>query len=310
MRTGGRRTQSQRPACRDCSGHPASLGEVTGVSEGMRAAPATPLRSYLGPYEGYRLVGYGPGVHLGTPAPEVTVVLSLDAPVVITTTSHPDQPEGAWDALASGLATTAVTIAHDGNQHGVQLALTPAGSRALLGVPSAALGAWIVDLGDVLGSDTTELVDRIAAEPLWPRRFAILDEILLRRVSGGESSIDPHLQRAWHLLTGPGAPRVTDVARDVGWSRRHLITRFTAEYGIGPKDAMRVARFDRSKRLQRRSPDMTLAAVAAHCGFADQSHLAREWRSLAGVPPSTWRADEQFPLVQDAEDAQRASSRA
>lgn len=286
----------------------ARLGEVTGVSEGMRAAPAPALRSYLGPYEGYRLSGFGPGVHLGTPAPELTVVLSLDAPVSISTTSHPAQPAGAWNALASGLATTAVTIEHDGNQHGIQLALTPAGSRALLGVPAAALGAWIVDLDDVLGSDATELADRIAAQPQWPARFAILDEVLLRRC--GESAVDANLTRAWHLLTGTEVRRVADVARDIGWSRRHLVTRFTAEFGIGPKDTMRVARFDRSKRLQRRRPDLTLADVATRCGFYDQAHLAREWRSIAGVPPSRWRADEMFPLVQDDDLADGALSRA
>ncbi|MGW0044619.1 helix-turn-helix domain-containing protein [Rhodococcus sp. NPDC003348] len=281
---------------------------MTGVSQGMRAAPAAPLRPYLGPYEGYRLSGFEAGVHLGTPAPELTVVLSLDAPVTIAATSHPAQPAGAWDALASGLATTAVAIEHDGNQHGVQLALTPAGSRALLGVPAAALGAWIVDLDDVLGSDATELADRIAAESEWPARFAILDDVLLRRC--GDSGVDDNLARAWHLLTGTTARRVADVARDIGWSRRHLVTRFTAEFGIGPKDAMRVARFDRSKRLQRRLPGLSLADVAARCGFYDQAHLAREWRSLAGVPPSRWRAEELFPLVQDECPAGEAPSRA
>lgn len=274
----------------------------------MRAAPAAPLRPLLGPYEGYRLSGFDSGVHLGTPAPELTVVIALDAPVAISTTSHPQQPAGAWDTLASGLSTRAVTIEHDGNQHGIQLALTPAGSRALLGMPAAALGAWIVDLGDVLGSDAGELADRIAAEPRWPARFAILDEILLRRCL--DAAVDERLARAWRLLTGPGAPRVHDVARDIGWSRRHLITRFTAEFGIGPKDAMRVARFDRSKRLQLRRPGLTLADVAASCGFYDQAHLAREWRSLAGVPPSRWRAAELFPLVQDDVPADGAPSRA
>ncbi|EME21383.1 helix-turn-helix domain-containing protein [Rhodococcus triatomae] len=279
---------------------------MTGVSQGARALPAPPLRSFLGPYAGYRLSGYPPGVHLGMPAPELTVVVSLDSPLAVTATAHPEQPAGAWGALASGLATSAVTIAHDGTQHGVQLALTPAGSRALLGAPAGALGAWIVDLRDVLGPDARELTERIAAEPGWPGRFAILDEVLLRRAV--DDAVDRNLARAWQRLTSPGAPRVADVAREIGWSRRHLVGRFTAEFGVGPKDAMRVARFHRSKGLQQLCPSMTLADVAARCGFYDQAHLAREWRALAGVPPSRWRADEQFPLVQDDARFDGASS--
>jgi AraC-like DNA-binding protein len=44
-----------------------------------------------------------------------------------------------------------------------------------------------------------------------------------------------------------------------------------------------------------------LADVAADCGYADQQHLAREWRALAGCSISTW-LDEELPFVQDAVD--------
>ena len=36
----------------------------------------------------------------------------------------------------------------------------------------------------------------------------------------------------------------------------------------------------------------TLADLAADCGFYDQAHLAREFRDLAGCPPSVWLAEE------------------
>jgi AraC-like DNA-binding protein len=41
----------------------------------------------------------------------------------------------------------------------------------------------------------------------------------------------------------------------------------------------------------------TLAGLAAECGYYDQAHLAREFRSLAGCPPSQWLAEE-FRFVQ------------
>jgi AraC-like DNA-binding protein len=45
-----------------------------------------------------------------------------------------------------------------------------------------------------------------------------------------------------------------------------------------------------------------LAEIAARCGYADQAHLTREWRELAGCTPSTWLAEE-LPSVQDGEHA-------
>ena len=35
-----------------------------------------------------------------------------------------------------------------------------------------------------------------------------------------------------------------------------------------------------------------MADLAAACGYFDQAHLAREFRSLAGCPPSQWLAEE------------------
>jgi AraC-like DNA-binding protein len=41
----------------------------------------------------------------------------------------------------------------------------------------------------------------------------------------------------------------------------------------------------------------SFASLAAECGFYDQAHLAREFRALAGCPPSQWLAEE-FRFIQ------------
>jgi AraC-like DNA-binding protein len=46
-------------------------------------------------------------------------------------------------------------------------------------------------------------------------------------------------------------------------------------------------------------PGGLLADLAADCGYYDQAHLAREFRDLAGCPPSQWLAEE-FRNVQAA----------
>jgi AraC-like DNA-binding protein len=91
---------------------------------------------------------------------------------------------------------------------------------------------------------------------------------------------------------------VSELAAGTGWSERHLTSRFRAEIGLTPKAAARVIRFDRARRLlvrhltQPAASGYRLADLAADCGYYDQAHLAREFRTLAGCPPSQWLAEE------------------
>jgi AraC-like DNA-binding protein len=105
---------------------------------------------------------------------------------------------------------------------------------------------------------------------------------------------------AWdRLVTRRGSTPVTAIAAEVGWSRRHLTARFDQEFGLTPKVAARVLRFEASVARLRAAPHARIADVAAAAGFADQAHMSREWRDLAGCAPSRWISEE-FPYVQAA----------
>lgn len=114
---------------------------------------------------------------------------------------------------------------------------------------------------------------------------------------------------AWDLLVGSrGRARVDEVAREVGWSRRHLSARFRAEFGLPPKAVARIARFDHARQLLTATPLGQIATVAADCGYADQAHLTRDWRQLADRAPRRWLAEEVLPFLQDAAVAQMPGS--
>jgi AraC-like DNA-binding protein len=223
----------------------------------------------------------------------------------------PGESREAFTAMVGGLHQAPALISHLGVQHGIQLAVTPAGARSLFGVPAGELAGLAVPLDVLLGPAADRLVERLGAAPDWPERFAVLDDVLCRarranRHATGVSS--PEVAHAWRLLqASAGAAAVRDLAAEVGWSRRHLTERFRQEIGLPPKVAARVLRFERARQAllvpSPRGP--RLADVAAACGYADQAHLTREWRELAGCTPSRWLAEEapwlHVPFVQDEE---------
>jgi AraC-like DNA-binding protein len=276
----------------------------TVIDEHCRRRPAGPLRRYVAHYTGYRQRGVPPARHRGLPSPYLTLIFTLDEPLVILAHPDPRQPPGDFGALLGGLHSAPALITHDGAQSGIQVALRPLGARGLLGLPAGELAEIDVPADAVLGGACAELRARTLAAPGWPERFAVLDEILLRLAGHArpEAQAAPEVRWAWReLLTAGGAVRITDLAAQTGWSARHLTSRFRTELGLTPKAAARVIRFDRARHLLIRNalsisgaPDNghRLADLAATCGYFDQAHLAREFRSLAGCPPSTWLTEE------------------
>ena len=95
-----------------------------------------------------------------------------------------------------------------------------------------------------------------------------------------EAPADPMLAEVVRLV-GAGLP-VAEVAETVGVIHRQLHRRSLVAFGYGPKVLARILRLQRALALAR--DGSSFAAVAAEAGYADQAHLAREVRALAGAP--------------------------
>jgi AraC-like DNA-binding protein len=273
-----------------------------------RRAPVPALRPYVGALSGYAYPGAPPLLHRGLPSRALTIVLSLDEPVGV---AWPGAAVDKFDALVGGLHSTAVRIGESPNTAGVQLALTPAGCRALLGLPAAELASRVVHLEDLLGRPTRGLADELRSQPGWPQRFDVIERLLLRaaavRSAGAADRPGPELAWAWRrLCRTAGALGVQELAQEVGWSRRYLTERFHAEYGLPPKVTARVLRFERGVDRLRRVPLTRLADLAADLGYADQAHLSREWQALAGCSPTQWLAEE-FPAVRGSQSSKTSA---
>lgn len=238
-----------------------------------------------------------PAAHRGLPSPYLTVIFTLDEPLVIAEHPDPRQPASVHTTLAGGLHTSPALIVHQGSQSGIQLSLSPLGARALLGVPASELAIIDVEGSDVIGELAKEIQERIAAAVSWPARFAVLDEVLSGLLHSGERKVRPEVSYVWRrLVADGGAVPISELAADTGWSDRHLRAAFRAEIGLTPKAAARVIRFHRAARtLQRRATagrDLGIADIAASCGYYDQAHLDLDFRAMAGTSPTSWVAQE------------------
>src|SRR5690606_26052467 len=88
----------------------------------------------------------------------------------------------------------------------------------------------------------------------------------------------------------PDVLRVEQVADRLGVSVRtvqRLARRFV---GVPPAAMIRRRRLQEAAQRLREDPATEVAAVAAELGYADQAHLAADFRTVLGFTPSAYRS--------------------
>jgi len=139
----------------------------------------------------------------------------------------------------------------------------------------AALDAFDAPIEDLRFSDViARLADALAAcDP--PRRI----EAKAQRAA--------QLTRAY-LDEARDLPSSKTLEQLTGLTRFEVARQFRRCLGTSPHRYATMRRLERAKRLI--AADAPLADVAAASGFADQSHMTRQFKQAYGVAPGKWRA--------------------
>lgn len=257
---------------------------VAGRCEMRRRLPGPALEGIVTDICGYRETAPGHFHNVEYASLIVPLVISFAEPFAIGLGKAPGDND-RFASFAAGLFAGPVVIESFGGACCVQVNFTPLGARRFFRQPMSELTDSMVVLDDVLGAKGMALRERLGNAPDWAARFDIAEAFVAARL---ENAAETPLEIAWaydRIITSGGRTRISALAERLGRSRKHLASGFSDAIGIGPKTLSRIVRFNRALGLSRQQT-VDWADIAADCGYADQAHLVREFRDLAGETPT------------------------
>jgi len=165
---------------------------------------------------------------------------------------------------------------------------TPVGCRAALGVDPAAVAGRVEDLMETL-PPAADLRERLLAAP---DPEGMLDLVVGCLADGLHFDV-PRLDRCERAVTmlqeDPVRP-IADVVAALGVSHGHLDREFTRIVGLASRRLARLLRVERLLEAIDLDGDVSWADLAAHLGWADQSHMIRDVKRHTGSTPSAYVA--------------------
>jgi AraC-like DNA-binding protein len=148
---------------------------------------------------------------------------------------------------------------------------------------------------------------RFEALRLWPWSWALIGDRPLAELRGRWLAFDgpPAAEIEQRLAAEPGlaaigrailgAATVEEMGVATGMSPRTLQRWFARHVGLPPRTYLRLLRFHKAFEQVPEQP--SLADHAAARGYADQAHMARDFRAMAGVPAKQARRTAKGPFL-------------
>jgi AraC-like DNA-binding protein len=204
--------------------------------------------------------------------------------------------QSAAPPLVVGLQTRYAVLDTAAMQLLMGAVLKPGGAHGLFAVPADDFHNAVVPLDLLWGSEAADLRNRLRGASTVDAKLEQLEAALQRRAAARRAPHPVVRQALYSFRAQPVMRRVAEVRRETGLSHRRFSELFRQQVGLTPKLYCRVLRFGSVVRQIAAGAVVDWADVALGCGYADQAHLAHEFRDFSGITPGTYLASERHHL--------------
>jgi AraC-like DNA-binding protein len=240
-------------------------------------------------YEGYREMSLNFLAHLEVATPKVVLIINFGPPYRLTGPAHPAGEGECFSSFVAGLTDTYTHVASAGPAYTLQVDFTPLGAYRFFGMPMHLLANRVVSPGAIDKALGARFIEQLHEVPSWEIRFALLDQLILKRLTLTQDHCVDVVAWAWRqLYESRGSVAIGVLADEAGCSAKHFIAQFREQLGLPPKALARMLRFGHVISLLERDTAPDWSALARQSGYYDQAHFIKDFRQFAGVTPGDY----------------------
>ena len=198
--------------------------------------------------------------------------------------------------IFAGQLSGPLTLQSGANAGVMGVRFWPAATRALLRLPMNEATNQRLDMHDILGANSSTLIDEVFLARDAVARVAVMERFLMRHLLHSRNAEKLTHQHAammhcvQSLYYSDGEISMDRLAYTANLSSRQLERRFLNEVGISPKLLASIFRFRRVFNFLE-SPNVKVAQwteAALSAGYFDQPHMIRDFKRFAGLQPQAF----------------------
>lgn len=148
----------------------------------------------------------------------------------------------------------------------------------------------VIDLSNISDKAVNILYSRLLETTTWNKRIELIEKLLLDRLSFSQrklSKVAVVSSIMNEISQDDFFDNIENVASRYGITSRYVQKLFLQYTGLTPKLYSKINRFQNSLRLITQK-EVSLTSIAYDCGYFDQSHFIREFKSFTGSTPSAY----------------------
>jgi len=173
------------------------------------------------------------------------------------------------------------------------ISFQPQGAMMFFGIPLSEFYNQNVSLKDLLKAQISDLESKLYEAGSFNQKVVLTEEFLSSQLKENYKKFEQaRINNSIDLINqSRGIIDIDKLASESFLSRKQFERTFSEFIGSSPKQFLKTIRFQNAIHIMEKNNKVSLADLAYHCGYYDQSHMNNDFQSLAGMTPKQYFAE-------------------